>query len=594
MKDHYVANSSADNPDEVPSPQVTSLSTTALVRAEQLIARALPVDQYFGVSTTVAAVGALAFAHAVHIHHPWWAAMTVWLVAQPTRGLLLERSLARFIGTGIGATAGTVILNLFSHDKLMSLCALALWLALCAGIGSTMRHFRTYSLTMAGFTGGLVVLLGLVDGSYAPELALDRVSGTAIGIVVSALASIHLKSSPSIDIAARIEALLQCCLRSVDDVLKGGSPHAVRELIADMQLLDDASDSYASGSLRRLQEVLRMRHIGGVMLELSALVNAPRNFAKPLDAPNSLEQSIDERIDWLKRGAAEAGRPALNQALETLQPTVAVGKYQLLRLPYAHLDMSMMWRAATRPVIALAASSILWLVLGWQAGVLTAMTSILFASLFASHVQGNQMLRQVLAGTFCGAFAGILVRLFVMPEDGAFWPTLFGLTPFLLIGTSLLRRPSTVKMATDLIMTFLLTVQPITPRGDAFAVINDAVAILIGVLIAAATYWFLLPATRVTHVRILARRIVALTRKAAQSQSFGVAQNALEDLRITSIKLLHLVPVEGELFGKALECLAAASRATAAKREKQSATANAVTPEIGAINAAAALALVTG
>jgi p-hydroxybenzoic acid efflux pump subunit AaeB len=44
----------------------------------------------FAIRTTAAALLALACAALLNIHHPWWAAMTVWLVAQPTRGLLLE------------------------------------------------------------------------------------------------------------------------------------------------------------------------------------------------------------------------------------------------------------------------------------------------------------------------------------------------------------------------------------------------------------------------------------------------------------------------------------------------------------------------
>jgi uncharacterized membrane protein YccC len=134
---------------------------------------------------------ALAAAAQYGVPHPWWAAMTVWLVVQPTRGLLLARSLARLSGTACGAMAGAVILYTLEHRPLPSMFALASWLALCAGLGSIFPHFRNYAFVLAGYTAAIVVLFGLGDGSFDPGLALDRVVCTIIGIACSTVASLH-------------------------------------------------------------------------------------------------------------------------------------------------------------------------------------------------------------------------------------------------------------------------------------------------------------------------------------------------------------------------------------------------------------------
>lgn len=69
----------------------------------------------FAVRTTAAAQLALLAASALGLHHTHWAAMSVWLVAQPTRGLLLEKSILRVVGTLVGAAAGFALLALFSR-----------------------------------------------------------------------------------------------------------------------------------------------------------------------------------------------------------------------------------------------------------------------------------------------------------------------------------------------------------------------------------------------------------------------------------------------------------------------------------------------
>ncbi|TKI03514.1 FUSC family protein [Martelella alba] len=68
----------------------------------------------FAIGTTLAAAGSMLCATWLGFHYPWWAAMTVWLVAQPTRGLMLERMIARFAGSTVGALVLSGSLWLFT------------------------------------------------------------------------------------------------------------------------------------------------------------------------------------------------------------------------------------------------------------------------------------------------------------------------------------------------------------------------------------------------------------------------------------------------------------------------------------------------
>lgn len=49
---------------------------------------------------------AMSLALILGIEHPLWAAMPVWAMSQPTRGLLLEQGLFRLLGTILGAVIG--------------------------------------------------------------------------------------------------------------------------------------------------------------------------------------------------------------------------------------------------------------------------------------------------------------------------------------------------------------------------------------------------------------------------------------------------------------------------------------------------------
>jgi uncharacterized membrane protein YccC len=67
----------------------------------------------FAARTTAAAQLALLAAWALGLQHTHWAAMSVWLIAQPTRGLLFEKSVLRVVGTFAGAGASLALSTMF-------------------------------------------------------------------------------------------------------------------------------------------------------------------------------------------------------------------------------------------------------------------------------------------------------------------------------------------------------------------------------------------------------------------------------------------------------------------------------------------------
>ncbi|MEA9391560.1 FUSC family protein [Acerihabitans sp. TG2] len=515
----------------------------------------------FALRTTTAALFAFAAAWDFGIHHPWWAAMTVWLVAQPTQGLLFERSLARLIGTICGALTGALILNLLAENRLDALVAVAAWLALCAGLGSIFRHFLNYGFVLAGYTASIIVLFGIGERVSDPGLTLDRVICTMIGIICSAVFSYHALPGRGKVLAHRRADVVDRCLAYVEEFLRKGTiGKPCVTLLSEIATLDRCVDEYAAGSLHRQREARRTRCISGLLLELIALSATSHGG----NLPQETQGSTKRHLAMLIAAANNSRQPAMADTLDELRQ-ILVNERTSPEPLQLDIDPSSVWRAASRPVVALAIAAIIWWVSGWGTGAMMVMTAALFTSLFSSHDHGNHMVIQVLLGTMAGAITGVLARLFLLPHADGLAPTLLCIAPFLLAGAWLMQRPATSKMAIDLTMTFLLTSQPSSPPVGVELAFNEAAAMIVGVMIAVATFWTLLPATPAVYSSLLAKRIVRLTLQLSTNRGTASAKAMRQSLRSAVARLLCFTKPQDAIFLAAQECLATANQVLATK-----------------------------
>src|SRR5271165_4050311 len=85
----------------------------------------------FGIRIWVAVVIALAASFWLELEAPSSAAVTVAILAAPTRGQALEKACFRLLGTAIGVSAAIAITALFSLSRDLILAAFAGWIGLC-------------------------------------------------------------------------------------------------------------------------------------------------------------------------------------------------------------------------------------------------------------------------------------------------------------------------------------------------------------------------------------------------------------------------------------------------------------------------------
>ena len=143
--------------------------------------------------STVAATLALGIAFGLQLETPYSAASTVLLVANANHGAVLAKGGWRLVGTAIGGMAALVLMGLFIQAPLLFILGFALWLGLCTGAATLLRHFRASGAAVAGYTVGLATYGALEMPERALDAVLGRMATVAVGVaclgVVTALLS---------------------------------------------------------------------------------------------------------------------------------------------------------------------------------------------------------------------------------------------------------------------------------------------------------------------------------------------------------------------------------------------------------------------
>lgn len=138
----------------------------------------------FGFRTGIAACLSLIIAWALGLEHPQWAAMTVWAVSQPTRGLLVEKAAYRALGTLLGTMFGMILVVSAGGEIIWLVVGLSLWVTLCVYTGNLLHGLISYGTILAGYSASMVVLLTQSPDALMP-LGIDRLLTVFVGIMTS-------------------------------------------------------------------------------------------------------------------------------------------------------------------------------------------------------------------------------------------------------------------------------------------------------------------------------------------------------------------------------------------------------------------------
>src|SRR4051794_10487346 len=131
----------------------------------------------------LAAVVALYVAFWLQLGGASSAAVTVAILALPTRGAALAKAANRIAATLIGAAMSVVIAGLFPGDRIGMLAAFICWISICAFVASYLRGYQAYAAVLSGYTVAIIALANIDTPQNVFMTMTDRLAAIVIGIL---------------------------------------------------------------------------------------------------------------------------------------------------------------------------------------------------------------------------------------------------------------------------------------------------------------------------------------------------------------------------------------------------------------------------
>lgn len=273
---------------------------------------------------------------------PGSAAVTVMIVANPSRGGIISKGVWRIFGTITGAVAGVIMMAAFGQTPLLFVTALGLWLGLCTFASSMFRHFRAYAAVLSGYTVALVTAGAIPAPDHVLAFALGRLAVVTLGVVVSTAVTMIFQPTVTTDgMRARARAAVRGVARLLISRADGtpmDDPGFIAErtrLAGEIERLDEAVEfsgveatdvNRHAASLRRglaaLYAALLSVSIAGHSLNRLAEVPLARTNRMPQDETEAPEATIVDRVRGLLQEIAQYD-PQSRQAPLAMAETIA-------------------------------------------------------------------------------------------------------------------------------------------------------------------------------------------------------------------------------------------------------------------------------
>lgn len=514
---------------------------------------------FYVLRVTLAATLALGLAYLLQLETPYSAATTVFLSASPVQGVTLSKGLWRVAGTIFGASVTVALFASFAQMPALFILGFALWLGICVGVSTLLRHFRAYGAVVAGYTIGLVAYGAVEQPDQIFEPAVGRVSVVALGVISLGLVTALLSQrSMSTKLRARVWDLAAGVGRLAAESLESDVSLASRRqtLIADIYGLDELLEFAAmesvdvalrAGDIRLsmaasfavVASSARLSHDDGpsyaaaralacaaLQESVAALGTAGNGAARASDliarARDSLPASPDahaaiaiDRIDEILEDYQEA-----LSALARFADSAAPGRNASYRY---HLDRVGACENGVRATMAIVLAGALWIATGWTSAFLMILLIAPFCGLLA--MTGNPVAGAVefTKGIVIAVVAGFVCSFAILPYVTGFPLLIVAMAPFWIAGLVATTAPRTAPAGTAYLLTFMTMVGPTNPMVfDVANYLNSGIAFILSGVFTWLSFRVLFPRSPTKQVARISARLrddaLAMLRRAPRSQ----------------------------------------------------------------------------
>ena len=421
-------------------------------------------DWLFAFKTAGAALLALFVAFRWNLPQPYWALLTVLIVAQPYTGMVRSKALYRFVGTFIGATMAVFLVpRLVNMPQFLTL-ALAAWIALCLYLSLIDGTPRSYAFILAGYTVALIGFPSVTSPQDIFPTAVARVEEVCLGILSTFVINemfFPRSAVPLFDSRIRrwLEQFLGATLQILEAPPGSGVLESIRHRLSiDLAALDplsvfaayDTARSDHIGGMNRLRERIRellpllteiVRHLEVLgreypetMPSLRPLLEACRSWMEqtllhaPLPFPDLLKtgeppgpdfpEAADRLIRSLKTCLISLCRlwEECHDLRRDLRGNAVIPESPApLKPPSSHRDHLLAGLSAVAVFITVVLVADFWILTEWPDGAIATMMAAVVGSFFAAMDDPVPAIVRFLSFMTTGSVLGILTLFILLP-----------------------------------------------------------------------------------------------------------------------------------------------------------------------------------
>jgi uncharacterized membrane protein YccC len=157
------------------------------------------------------------------------AAVTVGILALPTRGQAYQKALYRLLMTVVGVVVSIIIAGLFTQSRDLFIIGFAGWLGLCVYVCGLVDGNRAYGMVLAGYTVAIVAVQQIDSPQNIFLTGVDRGAAIAVGIVALALVNdVFLAPNLHTSLAGKLAAMHQRVRAFTLAILRGESADPIQ------------------------------------------------------------------------------------------------------------------------------------------------------------------------------------------------------------------------------------------------------------------------------------------------------------------------------------------------------------------------------
>ncbi len=419
-------------------------------------------DLLFSVKTYIAAIASLYIAFRWNLSQPYWALLTVMIVAQPYTGMVRSKALYRFLGTFIGASAAVILVpNLVDLPELLTF-SMALWIGLCLYLSLFDGTPRSYAFILSGYTAALIGFPSVEHPRQIFPTAVTRVEEVCLGILCTFIVNeLFFPRSSSALFMTRVGKWLSDTGEWAREILKGTATPSDMErrdhrLSIEMIALDSLAlfASYDAKDPREVEGMnLLLRRLGGfipLLFEITRHIDelktqTPKRLQeiqpflkdiaegiRPTDQSPSLLESVQEK-SALAPGAKTDSAPLEASLMtligdfferwndcQTLHLSILQGRSHDLPAPSNpanahHRDHLLAGLSALAAILSVSLCSAFWILSQWPEGAIATMMAAVVSSFFAFMDDPAPAIIRFLAYLNIGSIIGILFLYTLLP-----------------------------------------------------------------------------------------------------------------------------------------------------------------------------------